>query len=196
MDDEDGVPHLIVGIPLRRESATSSLPEEKETVADIAVVLRDGEVVITKGAVILRDSTERISRMMSSESSDKTTITVTATSYQLTDGQVESRTQTKVIGDQPGSESGITTMKSAGCFSCQLVGDIICTVGCGIGVSMVCAGSAVANLAAGYGCTIIAGILCGIFTAVNERYKGASCNGDFGIEFACYYAGYCNKPLG
>lgn len=104
------------------------------------------------------------------------------------------RTGQKPLEENP-TEDEFSAAESGGCFACTVIGDAVCAVGCGLAISAACATTAVANLGAGVACGVIAGAFCTIITATRDRYAYAGCSGDFAIEAACYYAGYCSKPF-
>ena len=184
VEDPEGTPHRIVGFPLKGLGKPREPAEGVEVTADAAITLRDKEALVGKAV-----------RFTSGPRNPETNSTPVSTrSYTAANGTVESSTAEAVIEENP-TEADFSTAESTGCFACTTVGDVVCTVGCGLGISIICAGTAVANLAGGFACGIIAGALCGILAASSERYVGAACGADIGIEYACYYAGYCDEPF-
>lgn len=192
--DEEDVPHEIVSFPLAKLGKEAHGSENKETRADMAITLRNGQVVNSKGVVL--ESGAVPEKQMAAESTGTTEIPITTRAYTATEDGIQTSSRKAVIEEGPATENEVSTQgKSAECWSCQIVGNAACTVGCGLGVAAICAGTAVANLAAGMGCTVVAGAVCLVLTSGAERYVGASCLGDIHIEWACYHAGYCDDAV-
>jgi hypothetical protein len=183
VDDETGSSYHLVSLSV---TGTPDL-EGEVTSQDAVVTLSEDRKALFAKAVSVSQKSLADDEML-----------VFARSHDATKSGVQSETsKAKVETDPAGSTSGgfqTADSRSTGCFACQTVGDAVCAVGCSVGIAVICAGTAVANLAGGFACTVIAGTLCTILTATSERYVNAGCFGDLGIEWACYYADYCDEP--
>ncbi len=103
------------------------------------------------------------------------------TMYSYKDGTLSS-------GEVSPSSSGVE------CWACTTVGDVACTVGCGVGIAVICLSVSITSGLGGLGCGAVASTICGFLAATSERYLCAACQADYGVEWACHFAGWCAEP--
>lgn len=194
LPDPDGVLHQIVSIPFE-ETGKKADSVSKE--GDVAVIFEEEEVLRATGSVLHYEDS----------------VPVSATSIKATDDGL--KTDTAEINVDVPLEGGLDSVSiqaddntvtvteggdvhadaSLQCWACKLIGDAICAAGCSVGMSAICGSlSIVGWVISGAVCTAIGGAFCTILLATSERYVGASCAGDIGIEWTCHYAGYCSEP--
>lgn len=191
MEDPDGTPHKIVGTKLERKSSPASSSELDS--ASIALTLKDSNVVSAKAVVTTGD--EASGQVSTSSPSE---ISVSAETYTVNGNTLDSETSSVTVDPEKAtSKSGqITTQESNACWACTLIGNTICGIGCSVGAALICAAAGLAGGAPGIACGAIVSALCFIFSSAQDRFVGAGCGPDYGIEMACYYADYCaENPL-
>ena len=184
VEDPDGNPHQIVAFQLEKRKRPRDSEDGVDVTADMSVTLQNGEVTRSRAVEFTSDT----------RNSGDGSIPVSAKTYKPVGSEIRSNRTEAVVEENP-TEDEFSVAESGGCFACTVIGDAVCAVGCGLAISAACATTAVANLGAGVACGVIAGAFCTIITATRDRYAYAGCSGDFAIEAACYYAGYCSKPF-
>ncbi|WP_153552234.1 hypothetical protein [Halomicrobium sp. LC1Hm] len=204
VEDQDGTAHEIVGIALRPTTDESDNRSSGETGHDsIAVVLKAGTVVSGRAIVTERaEGHEGVDGLTAAEA-EAVDFTVSSTTYYTDDGEVRSGSASAAVAVEPGSGNGsvpspegISTAESNICWACTTIGNSVCALGCSVGAALICAAAGLAGGAPGIACGAIVGTLCGILSAAEDRFVGAGCGADYGIEAACYYGDYCeDNPL-
>lgn len=188
VSNDDGEKYQIVTFSLKEAKMNRGSGEDNENIADMSVTVHNGEAVRGEAALFTSGATSN------SSNTQESSIPISATTYKSTGGAVKSNTTEGVI-EEESADNEITPSSSNKCFACTVIGDAVCAIGCGIGITAACATSAVVNLGLGTACSVIGGAFCTILAAGRERYTGVGCSGDVAIEFTCYHAGYCNnKP--
>jgi hypothetical protein len=204
VEDPEGDTHLVVGMPLKNDVERSDSSRISTTSASssasIALGISDDEVVT--GRVVLTEQSVgrevRTSIPTSDTPNPEEDISITSTTFSVDGGEVVESTRSATLApEQIGQPSGrVTTQESDVCWGCLLIGDTICELGCGAATAVICIAAGLAGGGPGIACGLIVGALCSIFLAARDRYAGASCSYDYGVEAACYYADFCaDNPL-
>lgn len=90
---------------------------------------------------------------------------------------------------------GVSAQETNKCWACKLIGDVICSVGCGVSGAAICLAAGVSGPQSSLGCGAIVTIFCGILLASSERFVGTACEVDHNVERICYYGDLCaDKP--
>lgn len=191
VSDPNGNPHQIVGFDARPVGYSGS--NDAVVGADAAVTLRDGEVINVKGVAVAPNSDDD---RLATTAQERTGVTIESVDYSLEGGSVAVNTDEFYIDSRknPDNNNAITAA-SLECDACKGIGNVICKVGCGVGIAAICLAAGIASGGTGVVvCSSVAATLCHIYTSGSEEFTGASCNADAGVEWACYYAGYCSSP--
>lgn len=193
MDDAEGIPHIIVGKKLKSKEFLQETSVGDNS-ASIAITLNDSDVVSAK--TIVSTQQEAISQISTASSSAD--VNISAKTYTAEGDSLNSETSSVTVNPEKtdGGPDQISIQESDTCWACKLIGDTICAMGCSVGAALICSAAGLAGGAPGIACGAIVSALCGIFAAAEDRYVGAGCGPDYGVEAACYYADYCaNNPL-
>lgn len=191
VSDPNGNPHQIVGFNARPVGYSGS--NDAVVGADAAVALRDGEVINARASIVTSDSD---ADRLAATSQERAGVMIESVSYSLESGSVAVNTDKAHINSRKKPDNNdVVTTASLECDACKVIGNVICKVGCGVGIAAICLAAGIGSGGTGVVvCAPIAGVLCYIFTSGSEEFTGASCNVDVGVEWACYYAGYCSSP--
>lgn len=201
----EGNSHRVVGFSLKSDTGTRRRRHSRgkastKKTASIGFSIT-GENVISAQVMFNERDVKRLNgtskqgrvAAQSGRSTSHIEVSVSSETLVADGGSVEKETSSASLStkDLEDGSSKISAQKSDGCWACTVVGNAVCAVGCSAGAAVICSAAGLAGGGPGIACGAIVAAFCGIIMAGGERYVGASCAGDIGIEAACYYADFC-----
>jgi halocin C8-like bacteriocin domain-containing protein len=85
-------------------------------------------------------------------------------------------------GDIKQFDTEVTIPKTTACDACQILFDLACVIGCGVGITVLCVLAGITTIVGGILCAAVAGAIC---------YFIGEFGCDPGAQYACEQLGYC-----
>ncbi|WP_226042770.1 hypothetical protein [Natrinema sp. DC36] len=104
---------------------------------------------------------------------------------------IEPKKDKTSLANGPSDVGGTVTTQSLECDICTGIGDILCSLGCGLGSLAACAVAGFTGPQSSLICGAIATSFCAIIPTINSMVSGTACTPVQNITFACEYEGYC-----
>lgn len=104
---------------------------------------------------------------------------------------IEPKRDKASLANEPSDVGGAVTTQSLQCDICKGVGDILCSLGCGLGSIAACTAAGFTGPQSAIICAGIATAFCAIMPTINSIVTGTACSPAQNITFACEYEDYC-----
>lgn len=104
---------------------------------------------------------------------------------------IEPKKDKAPLSNEPNDVGGDVTTQSLECHICTGVGDILCSLGCGLGAVAACAAAGFTGPQSAIICGAVATSFCAIIPTINSIVTGTACSPAENIRFACEYDGRC-----
>lgn len=160
-EDPEGVPYHVVEFPVREKRG------------GISVKFRQGEIQSAVASVTTEFEHE-----------------IEVDWYSTSDKGTKKETKRVAPKQELSSNGGMTTQAVGACDACEIIGDIVCSVGCG-SIGVACMLANIGTIAGGLACASVVTIFCGAIAGVNEELTGSACDKDWTIKYTCMQADLC-----